>query len=660
MEHPATVLSRLLAAATLLALGAAPVFCGEPEEWPHAKDIRKCPKCPATFDAAPHPYDLKQCPKCQAALNKSLAYVKKHFKPTMFGLLLDSFYGGFVFLMDASENHDKELAVCTKNCREMIKPEPDGNFASGSQIGGDWFSWKKSMAMYFLAEYSLRYGLTPENKAALLEGAKAAAEGQQKGGGWFHSRPKEKQYAPDIAIIGCMFYAAFQEMKALGLDPGPVMEQTRTYLEGVSDGKTIGYGKGWHGGMGGGGADGFITLGLLGSGVTDDKWDAGLAAWMKDNYMDAGHGHANGELHYFGMGAALHRLGPEHYARFATCHIHRLSEIQREDGSIPAMSHDDPNEVEYYQKHKADLTAPGEFPATAVLTCLLLMERPGAFSPLPSKPAGSISNKDALKLGTEALAKGDYAKALKNLALVLPRGDAGELVPQAREQMQKIEAIAREKLQPLQAKDAQLTKSTQDAADSKEVLVAYADMIQQYEKFQRDFEGSAAAQEARKSCEPLQKALSAKRMRMAFTSGGAPSAAAAASAAPAKLKSADSAKEWDGRLKERAAAIVAAGKKVRFDFKALSTRITIQSLAGKDSFKAAMENGGQMDVSWSQLQPADLRSLALELAATQDTPLDHALAAFYLLSNKETARAEDHLLKAGKEGAAVNAAFARN
>src|SRR5260221_10371394 len=106
--------------------------------------------------------------------------------------------------------------------------------------------------------------------------------------------------------------------------------------------------------MGGGGADGFITLGLLGSGNGDDKWDAGLTNWMKLNYMDAGHGHANGELHYFGVGTALHRLGPDYYARFATCHIHRLIEIQREDGSVPSFNHDG-SEVDYFAKHKADL-----------------------------------------------------------------------------------------------------------------------------------------------------------------------------------------------------------------------------------------------------------------------------------------------------------------
>jgi hypothetical protein len=147
---------------------------------------------------------------------------------------------------------------------------------------------------------------------------------------------------------------------------------------------------------------------------------------------------------------------------------------------------------------------------------------------------------------------------------------------------------------------------------------------------------------------------------MAYSSGGPPAGSSAAAGASAKLKSPDTAKEWDGKLQERVAAVLAAGKKVRFDFKALGTRITIQSLTGNGSFKAAMENGGQMDLSWPQLQTADFRSLALDLAAAQDTPADHALAAFYLLCDKDTAKAEEHLTKAGKESAAVHAAFAPN
>ncbi|MGD0092263.1 MAG: hypothetical protein ABSE73_20295, partial [Planctomycetota bacterium] len=324
--------------------------------------------------------------------------------------------------------------------------------------------------------------------------------------------------------------------------------------------------------------------------------------------------------------------------------------------SLPGMSHDDPNETEYYQKLKSDLAAPGDFPATAVLACLILMERPGAFSPLPSKAPGSMSNKDAFNTATEALAKEDYAKALKAFALVLPRGDNGELVPQAREQMQKIEAIAKEKLQPLQAKEAQLPKNAPDKPDSKEVLIAYADMVQQYEKFQKDFEGTAAAQEARQLCEPVRKELSAKRQRLAFGSGAAGAGSTSSSAATA-LKNPGAAKEWDAKLKARVAAVVATGGKPRFDFKALSMQVTIESLTGKDSFKATMARGGQMDMNWAQLQPADLRSLAVELAALKDTPGDHALAAFYLLCNKEAEKAEEHLRKADKEAAAVNAAF---
>jgi hypothetical protein len=634
---------------------------GEAEEWAHQKDIRKCPKCSAAYDATPHPLDYRQCPKCQAALGKALAYLKKNFKPQMFGLILDSFFGGFAFMMDSSESHEKELAVCAKNCRDLIKPAPDGNFASPTVVGEEWCSWKKSMAMFFLTEYSLRYGLTPENKASLQEGVAFAVKTQQKGGGWFHSGPKETQYSPDIAIIGCIYYAAFLEMKALGLDPGPILDQTRTYLESISDGKTIGYSKGWRGGMGGGGADGFITLGLLASGNADDTWGAGLAGWMKQHYTDAPHGHANGELHYFALGTGLHRLGHEHYAKFATCHVHRLIDIQREDGGIPAMSHDITSETEFLQKQKTDTSLQSSFPATAVFACLLLMERPGAFSPLPSKPVGAMNNKDAFKAGTEALAKNDYAKAFKYFAMVLPRGDAGELVPQAREQMVKIEAAAKQKLEELKPKETALAQRPKDKANVKEDLVAYAGVISAYEKFQKDFEGTATAQEARKLCEPLRKAVADMRMRLAFGGGGAASAASPASAStPGKLKAPDSRKEWDGRLKSRVKAVIAAGTKPRFDFAALKTRMAVKSLGDDDGLKVQLDNGGQLDLKWTQLQPADLRSLALELAASPGSPADHALAAFYLLCGQETAKAEDHLIKAGPEADRVRAAFEAN
>ena len=47
----------------------------------------------------------------------------------------------------------------------------------------------------------------------------------------------------------------------------------------------------------------------------------------------------------------------------------------------------------------------------------------------------------------------------------------------------------------------------------------------------------------------------------------------------AKLKTAETQKEWDSKLRERVGAVIAAGGKPRFDFKALSTRVTIVSLS---------------------------------------------------------------------------------
>jgi len=625
--------------------------------WPHVGDIKKCPRCAAAFDAAPHPLDYRQCKKCDVALTKAMAYLKKNFKPQFFGLILDSFYGGFAFLMDGSGQNEKELAVCVKNCRDLIKKEnePQGGAATPTTVGDDYCSWKKSMAMYFLCEYSLRHGLTPENKASLLEGLQFAVDTQQPGGGWYHGKPRQSQYAPDIAIIGCIYYAAFLQMRTLGMEPGPVLDQTRAYLESISDGKTIGYSKGWKGGLGGGGAVGFITLGLQGSGNGDDVWGAGLANWMKQNYMDAPHGHANGELHYFGLGAGLHRLGAAFYAPFATCHLHRLIDLQREDGSLPKMTHDTSSEDEYYNKWKADKTTGGDYSATAVFACLLLMEQPGAFSPLPPKPPGSIPNKEAYKIATQALEAKEYARAFKHFSLVLPRGDSGELIPVAREQMRKIETEAKLQLQKLEARNAGALKPFAGGSDPKGELLAYAAAIKACEQFQKDFEGTTASGSARKLAEPLQKALSEKRMHLAFGGVNAKPAPGKADVAAARKVASDPL--WDEKLRFRTRAALETGGKPRFTFKALASRVTVLSVEASGDLAVSVEKGGRLDLSWQQLQEVDKCSLAVELASTRGHPADHALAAYYLFAQSQEDRAREHLAKSGADGQRVRDTF---
>jgi hypothetical protein len=64
-----------------------------------------------------------------------------------------------------------------------------------------------------------------------------------------------------------------------------------------------------------------------------------------------------------------------------------------------------------------------------------------------------------------------------------------------------------------------------------------------------------------------------------------------------------------------------------------------------------------MTVTWRQFEPQDLLDLALAIAAGDENPEGHAVAAFFLLNANDSARAQDHLAKAGDFGAAVRAAF---
>jgi hypothetical protein len=97
-------------------------------------------------------------------------------------------------------------------------------------------------------------------------------------------------------------------------------------------------------------------------------------------------------------------------------------------------------------------------------------------------------------------------------------------------------------------------------------------------------------------------------------------------------------------------------QRVRFELTSLKSRILVQSMNEKGAMKVAMEQGGQMDLNWAQLEPRDHFNLALALAAS-DAQEDHALAAFYLLLGQQKERGEDHLSKAGDLAVAVQKAF---
>jgi hypothetical protein len=166
------------------------------------------------------------------------------------------------------------------------------------------------------------------------------------------------------------------------------------------------------------------------------------------------------------------------------------------------------------------------------------------------------------------------------------------------------------------------------------------------------------AEEARTRAEALRKATQPLKLKLAYA-GGRPIAPPAPAAQPlGKLRDPEMAKAWERKLRERVQAVLKAGGKVRCEFRALGTRISLLALDERGGIRALLDQGGQLDLKWSQLQASDLRSLAVELANTQDTPSDHALAAFYLLYLNEGEKAAAYLQRAEGGAAAVREAFA--
>jgi hypothetical protein len=338
----------------------------------------------ADQDPAVHPPDFKSCKSCKGALEKSMGFLKKNLEKTIAGYwyaeFLNSFWGGFAFL--AEGNSAKEAKMCADKIAAYMDPWVKHDMG--------YTGWFCSMAMLYLSEYSLKYGLTPEIASKLEYGAKYCHKTREKEGGWFHSpRWGYPNYALDISSIGCAYYAAITEMKVLGLDPGPALEDVKDYVSKVCDGRSVAYGLTGRGG-GSYGAASYLLMGLVGAGRASDPLVAGIGGFLKDHYKDLRHGHASGLIHHFGVAAALHRFNAEAYGRFSTFYLHeRLIPSQHEDGSIGGFPNDDaePGDLKSYQKMKE---GQGDFAATAVLASMILMEKPGAFAgPSPSKKGGA-------------------------------------------------------------------------------------------------------------------------------------------------------------------------------------------------------------------------------------------------------------------------------
>ena len=151
---------------------------------------------------------------------------------------------------------------------------------------------------------------------------------------------------------------------------------------------------------------------------------------------------------------------------------------------------------------------------------------------------------------------------------------------------------------------------------------------------------------------PQQKADPQRKTSPAKASG----AAAEAPPIPRPVVDTAAVAAWDARLRDRARALIAEKKRLVCRVGVLGTPVTILSVADA-SVSVRMDGGGGIELSWSQLKPADKRSLAVGIADAEDQPGDHALAAFYLLLDGDRARAGDHLERSGKQATDVRAAF---
>jgi parallel beta-helix repeat protein len=107
------------------------------------------------------------------------------------------------------------------------------------------------------------------------------------------------------------------------------------------------------------------------------------------------------------------------------------------------------------------------------------------------RPSGGRNARSEIKLGHDALARGDLGRAYRHFEAAAADGGDEEQLAQVRDSMKKIEQAAAGRL-----KEAQALEAIGEAADA---VAAYQDVL-------REFAGLPAAQEARQRMEVLKKA----------------------------------------------------------------------------------------------------------------------------------------------------------
>ncbi|HLY11176.1 MAG TPA: DUF6288 domain-containing protein [Planctomycetota bacterium] len=319
-------------------------------------------------DKTIHAADWRKCKRCAPALAKSMAYLKANFKNPKTKRVIGSMTGGymmsgFAFMMDG-EASSKELEECVKHCCQAIK---DTGFNR---------NWYLGMCFYFLAEYSMKVGLTPEVQKAVAEGLKLAEEQQEKTGGWCHHLRmwaedgyNHKGGGQDLGMVTTMMVGALLELKALGVAVGPVLDRALKNLDSLSDGAGIRYGTDNNVGDAAMARASYVLLGLQATGNSANptlaKFTKGLESRYK-NIEEGEHGYA--PFHYFSVAAASHRSGPDQYRKFTEAYLDRLLATQTEEGVVPLHQEDD-------------------VASTAVFACIVMMQKDRVFVPRVPGPA---------------------------------------------------------------------------------------------------------------------------------------------------------------------------------------------------------------------------------------------------------------------------------
>ncbi len=122
---------------------------------------------------------------------------------------------------------------------------------------------------------------------------------------------------------------------------------------------------------------------------------------------------------------------------------------------------------------------------------------------------------------------------------------------------------------------------------------------------------------------------------------------------PARTPRPGAVEAWKGKLKARLAGQMASGKGPAFA--AFGGRVTVTAMTSGGDLMVRMAGGGEAQVAWGQIGPAEGLALAQGLLR-EGMSADHALVAFYLVLNQRPAA--EHLERAGDLAKEVEGAFA--